>query len=66
MNSYNLALLPPEKRADIELNKQASLIAFNLKAGLTSKIDAREAIKESVDGVKLKKLINKYRGLGRS
>lgn len=66
MISHNLALLTPEQRADIELNKQASLIAFKLKMGQASRADAKEAIEASFDGDKLRKLINKYRGLNKS
>jgi hypothetical protein len=63
--SNNIALLTPEQRADIELDKYAALLVWQLKHAKISRYDVKAAI-DSTDESKremLRGAINKYRSM---
>ena len=63
--SNNIAILTPEQRAKIELDKYAALLVWQLKHAKISRQDVKAAI-DSADGSKremLRSAINKYRGM---
>jgi hypothetical protein len=63
--SNNIALLTPDQRADIELDKHAALLVWQLKHAKISRYDVKAAI-DSADESKremLRGAINKYMGM---
>ena len=61
MNNYNLALLPDEDRAYIELQKQARAIVYNLRRSTINRADVKLLIEKSLQSERLRTLINQYR-----
>jgi len=61
MNNYNLALLPDEDRAEIELQKQARAIVYNLRRSTINRADVKLLIEKSLQSERLRTLINQYR-----
>jgi hypothetical protein len=61
--NYNLALLPDNERADIELSKQAHLIVHQLRNTKINRAGVKKLIDASSDSEKLRNLINEYRSV---
>lgn len=63
MPSRNLTLLSDADRADIELQKQASLIVFKLRNDIYDRRMVKEEIAKSKNSERLRELINYYRSV---
>jgi len=63
--SNNIALLTPEQRADIELDKYAALLVWQLKHAKISRYDVKAAIDDADESKRemLRGAINKYRSM---
>jgi len=63
MSSFNLALLPPSERHEIEMGKQASMLVYELRSGKLKRKDAMEQISNHTNPDRFRELVNKYRSL---
>lgn len=63
MNNYNLSLLPGNERRDIELQRQAALIIYNMRKGKINRGNVTDEINKLPESeqAKFKSFLNDYR-----